>query len=87
MNTNETGPSVVYISLITAVGSFVVSALSIYLGYRLFLAGAKGEFLFEAGVRGATVGLKSVAPGIAFAGFGMFIAVYALRRLVAAPRN
>lgn len=78
----------VHISIVTAIGAFAVSALSIYLGYRLFLAGATGEFLFEVGARGATVGLKSVAPGIGFAAFGMFIAIYALSKLIASkPRR
>ena len=73
----------VTISVFTAIGAFAVSALSIYLGYKLFLAGATGAFKFEAEVENAKVGLISVAPGIGFAAFGMFIALFALYKLIA----
>ena len=74
--------SPVTISVATAVGAFSVSLLSIYLGYRLFVIGATGGFKFSAAMSGQSVGLESVAPGIAFAFFGAAIAVYALRRLI-----
>jgi len=53
-----------WISIIAAIGAFSVALESIYLGYRLFLAGATGEFKFEASVKGGSVGLKSLAPGL-----------------------
>jgi hypothetical protein len=66
----------VWISVITAICGFFVSGMSIYLGYKLFLAGATGEFKFNAETEKAKVGIVSVAPGIGFAAFGMFIAIY-----------
>jgi hypothetical protein len=78
--------SAVWISIITAIGAFSVADLSIYLGYRLFVAGATGQFKFEASAAGGSVGVESIAPGIGFAAFGMFVALYALRRLMAKTR-
>ena len=72
----------VWISIVTAIGAFAVSLLSISLGYRLFVLGATGAFKFEASAGGGSVGLESVAPGLAFALFGALIAAYALRRLI-----
>ncbi|MBV8450919.1 MAG: hypothetical protein JOZ29_01425 [Deltaproteobacteria bacterium] len=37
-----------WISIIAAIEAVSVALESIYLGYRLFLAGATGEFKFEA---------------------------------------
>jgi hypothetical protein len=71
-----------WISLVAAIGAFSVSILSIYLGYRLFLAGATGEFKFKASVSGGSVGLKSVAPGLGFALFGALLASWAVYRLL-----
>jgi len=71
-----------WISLVAAIGAFFVSLLSIYLGYRLLLAGATGEFKFKASMNGGSVGSESVAPGLAFALFGAFIAWWALYRLL-----
>ena len=75
-------PSTVWISIVTSVGAFIVSALSIYLGYELFRAGATGEFQFSVVKGDATASLFSVAPGLGFAAFGMFIAVAALFKLI-----
>lgn len=72
----------VHISIVTAICAFFVSALSIYLGYKLFLAGATGAFQFTVQSQGITSSLLSVAPGLGFAFFGMGIAIYALRRLI-----
>ena len=81
------GFTTVHISIFTADGAFSVSALSIYLGYKLFVLGATGAFQFavENGQTKAT--LASVAPGLGFAAFGMLIDGYALRRLIgSSPR-
>ncbi len=75
-------PTTVWISIIVAAGAFSVSGLSIYLGYKLFLAGVGGAFKLNVGVGGITADLVAVAPGLGFAIFGMFIAIYALRRLI-----
>jgi hypothetical protein len=74
--------STVWVSVIAGLGAFSVSLLSIYLGYNLFVAGATGAFKFTAQGAGASVGIESVAPGIAFAFFGAAIAVYALPKLM-----
>lgn len=74
--------STVWISLVVGIGSYAVSALSIFLGYRLFLIGATGGFKFSASLEGWALDLVSAAPGLGFALFGMIIAVYALNRLI-----
>jgi hypothetical protein len=71
-----------WISIVTAIGAFSVAIESIYLGYRLFLAGASGEFKFKASVKSGSVGVKSVAPGLGFALFGAFVAAWAVYRLL-----
>lgn len=71
-----------WISIVAGVGSFLVSLLSIFLGYQLFMIGAQGGFKFSAQAAGSSVGLESVAPGLAFALFGACIAIYALRKLM-----
>jgi hypothetical protein len=49
-------------------------ALSIYLGYRLFVIGySQGETNMEGSFRGATVALRNFAPGTAFALFGAIL--------------
>jgi hypothetical protein len=78
-------PTVIWISIVTAAGSFSVSMLSIYLGYKLFLAGAAGAFKFTARAGGHNIGFESVAPGLAFAAFGAGIAAWALYKLIAVP--
>lgn len=76
------GMSPVHISIVTAIGAFSVSALSIFLGYKLFIAGATGAFQFSVESGKAKASLLSVAPGLGFAAFGMGIAIYALKRLI-----
>ncbi len=72
-----------WISIVTSIGSFAVSGLSIYLGYKLFLVGATGGFTFSSSVKGGVgLSLASAAPGLGFAAFGMFIAIVALFKLI-----
>lgn len=71
-----------WISIVTAIGAFVVSGLSIYLGYRLFLVGATGGFTFSSSLKGLGFDLASTAPGLGFAIFGMIIALMALNKLI-----
>ncbi len=75
-------PSPVWITIIVSIGSFSVSALSIYLGYKLFLAGATGEFQLSVAKGDASASLLSVAPGLAFALFGMVISIVTLLKLI-----
>jgi len=79
-------PSTVWISIITSIGAFSVSGLSIYLGYKLFLAGATGQFQFSISGGKASATLLSVAPGLGFAVFGMIIALFALFKLIGRSR-
>ena len=73
----------VWISLVTAIGSYTVSGLCIFLGYKLFVIGATGGFKFSSSItQGWILDLASAAPGLGFALFGMIIAVYALRKLI-----
>jgi hypothetical protein len=71
------------ITIVTAIGAFCVSSLSIYVRYLLFIAGATGTFKFRGEAGKVKVGLESVAPGLGFALFGMFVALYALHKLIA----
>lgn len=71
-----------WISITTAVGAFTVSGLSIFFGYRLFLLQATGAFTFTGSVKDMKVELAAAVPGVAFAGFGMFIAIVAVNRLM-----
>ena len=77
----------ILISVSVAVGAYGVALLSIYLGYDLFVRGATGAFKFSASAGGNSVGLESVAPGIGFALFGAFIAIYATRKLMGPQRR
>jgi hypothetical protein len=70
-----------WISIVTAIGGFSVSFESILLGYRLFLAGAKGEFKIEVLMNdGTKVSLWSVAPGLALGFFGACLACWSVYR-------
>jgi len=53
-----------WISIVTAIGAFCVSAISIFLGYKLFLARATGAFKFAVRAHGHSAGFESVAPGV-----------------------
>ena len=74
--------NIVHISLTTAVGAFVLSALSIVLGYLLIVGGATGEFKFTFTAGTVQLNLFALVPGLAFAAFGMIIAVVAIRALL-----
>lgn len=74
--------STVWISLVTAIGSFTVSGLCVFLGYTLFLIGATGGFKFSSSMPGWALDVFSATPGLGFALFGMIISVYALKRLI-----
>ena len=70
-------------SVCTSIGAFVVSALSLLIGYKLFFYGATGAFKFGAtGGAVHVVGLGSIAPGLAFALFGAVMAAWTLHKLV-----
>lgn len=75
-------PTTVHITIFATIGAFSVSALSIFLGYKLFVAGATGRFMFSVVKGEAAVNFFSVAPGLGFALFGMLIAIYALRKVI-----
>lgn len=74
--------STIHISLITAVGAFGLAALSIVLGYLLIVGGATGEFRFTFTAGLVQLNMYAFVPGIAFAAFGMIIAVVAIRALM-----
>jgi hypothetical protein len=67
---------------VAAIGAFSVSFLSIYLGYRLFLAGATGEFKFKASLSGGSVGIKKRSAGTGVSLFGALLAGWAMYRLL-----
>jgi hypothetical protein len=63
------------IGMMQTVGVYLLSTLCIYLGYKLYWAGASGAFQFAVQVGGFTGTLLSVGPGLGFAACGMFIAI------------
>lgn len=72
----------IHISLATAVGAFSLAALSLVLGYLLIVGGATGEFKFTFSAGVVQLNLFALLPGLAFAAFGMIIAVVAIRALM-----
>jgi len=73
----------VHISIVTAIGAFFVSALSILFGYLLILNGTPhGEVGLSICGNGWHVNFFSFVPGVAFALFGSFIAWRALTTLI-----
>lgn len=73
----------VHISIVTAIGAFFVSALSIFCGYLLILNGTShGEVGLSISGDGWQVNFFSFVPGVAFAFFGAFIAWRALTTLI-----
>lgn len=70
------------ISIITSIGAFSVSALTIFLGYNLFILGVTGGFHFSSNMGSITLDLISAAPGLGFALFGMIISWKALSVLI-----
>lgn len=72
----------VHISLTTAVGSFALAALSIVLGYLLIVGGTTGQFKFTFIAGPVHLNLFAFVPGLAFAAFGMIIAVVSIRALM-----
>jgi hypothetical protein len=63
-----------WITIVTNVGAFAVSILCIFLGYELLMFGAQGGFKLSLNSNGTSIGLESLAPGIAFAFFGAIVA-------------
>lgn len=76
-----------WVNIVVAFGSNAVSITYGYLGSNLFVIGATGGFKFPSSVGGNAVGIESVAPGLTFAFFGMYLAVSSLRKLVDGPRR
>ena len=76
-------PTTVHISIVTAIGAFFVSALSIFCGYLLILNGTPhGEVGISISGCGWNVNFYSLVPGVAFALFGAFIAWRTLTTLI-----
>ena len=75
-------PSTVHISIITSIGAFVVSGLSIYCGYLLILHGTTGVTSIEIVTSAVKVNFYSFIPGVSFATFGCAIAWKALNVLI-----
>lgn len=75
-------PSTIHISIITSIGSFIVSGLSIYCGYLLILHGTTGITSIEVVTQTVKVNFFSFVPGVSFALFGAGIAWKALNVLI-----
>jgi hypothetical protein len=75
----------IWISVATVVFSLSCAIICIYLGYQLFVLGATGAFKFSASAGGGSVGLESVAPGLAFAFFGAGLAFFTVWRVIGKP--
>ena len=74
--------TIVHISLLTSLCAFVVSALSIFLGYLLILHGTTGAVALQLSSKFFQVNFYSFVPGVAFALFGAAIAWRALSVLI-----
>lgn len=74
--------SEVHISIITALGSFAVSLVCIVLGYLLIVGGSTGKFELTFTAGPVQMNLCAYLPGLAFAGFGAFVAISAIRALM-----
>lgn len=72
-----------WITLCTLAGSFAVALLSLLLGYRLFVQGARGDFRFSPAIETEGVGFESIAPGIILIVFGMLLATWTVHRALA----
>ncbi len=57
---------------------FVIGYLTIRLGYKLILAGVKGEFSFSAEYSGKKAALVSSSPGLLFVLLGIILVAYAM---------
>lgn len=72
-----------YITIVTSIGSFATSVLSIYLGYLLIVSGvdqpAAGVAIKAAGI---DVNLFSFVPGLIFAFFGAALAAWTVHRTI-----
>ena len=75
-------PSPVHISLVTAIGAFFVSALSLVLGFFLILHGTTGEVALQVEYQTVKVNFYSLVPGVAFGLFGAGISWRALSVLI-----
>ena len=75
-------PSPVHISLVTAIGAFFVSSLSLVLGFFLILHGTTGEVALQIEYQTVKVNFYSLVPGVAFGLFGAGISWRALSVLI-----
>jgi hypothetical protein len=57
---------------------FLIGYLTIRLGYKLILAGVKGEFNFSAKYEGKEAALVSSSPGLLFVLLGIILIAYAM---------
>lgn len=57
---------------------FVLGYLVVRLGYKLLVAGVKGEFKFQADLKGMRADLASASPGLLFLLLGVFLIGYAI---------
>lgn len=75
-------PTLIHISLVTAIGAFFVSALSLFLGFFLILHGTTGEVALQIEYQTVKVNFYSLVPGVAFGLFGAAISWRALSVLI-----
>lgn len=57
---------------------FVLGFLTIRLGYKLILQGAKGEFKFSGSLAGLKSKLESISPGLLFVLLGIILIGYGM---------
>jgi hypothetical protein len=70
------------ISVVTALGAFTVSGISIYCGYDLFRLGVETKVAISAKAASESIELYAITPGIAFLVFGVYISRKALKTLI-----
>ncbi len=70
------------ISIVTAVGAFSVSGISVYCGYDLFRLGVETKVAISANTGSDNIEMYAVTPGIAFLLFGIYLSTKALKTLI-----
>ncbi|HGS4683956.1 TPA: hypothetical protein ACMDWL_004559, partial [Vibrio parahaemolyticus] len=70
------------ISIVTSIGAFSVSGISIYCGYDLFRLGVETKVALTATTSSESLELYAITPGIAFLFFGIYISRKALKTLI-----
>lgn len=70
------------ISIVTTLGAFSVSGLSVYCGYDLFRLGVETKVAISANTASESIEMYAVTPGIAFLLFGIYLSTKTLKTMI-----